>query len=91
MYSLDNLQGFPKVLRMDQGGRGVDVLYDLPLLLAARGTKPILQYKPKGCICQEPLSLCHTPWENCSSSTGRRWPWFSRSPPVFCGVEQGEV
>lgn len=26
------------------------------------GTKPILQYKPKGCICQESLNLCHTPW-----------------------------
>lgn len=34
MYVLDYLQGFPEVLRMDQGGRGVSVLYDLPLLLA---------------------------------------------------------
>lgn len=62
MYVLDYLQGFPEVLRMDQGGRGVGVLYDLPLLLAGPGTKPVLQYKPKVCVCQEPLNLCHTPW-----------------------------
>lgn len=62
MYVLDHLQGFPEVLRMDEGGRGVDVLSDLPLILAGLGTKPIQQYKPKGCICQEPLNLCHTSW-----------------------------
>lgn len=61
LYVLDYLQGFPEVLRMDQGGRGVGVLHDLLLLLAALGTKPILQRKPKGCNCQEPLNLCHTP------------------------------
>lgn len=62
MYVLDYLQGFPEVLKMDQGGRGVGVLSDLPLILAGLGTKPILQHKPKGCICQEPLNLHHTRW-----------------------------
>lgn len=46
---LDYPQGFPEVLSVDQGGRGVGVLYDLPLLLAGLGSKSILQ-KPKGCI-----------------------------------------
>lgn len=58
---LDYPQGFPEVLRVDHGGRGVGVLYDLPVLLAGLGTKPILQ-KPEGGICQEPLNLCHPPW-----------------------------
>lgn len=45
MYVLDCLQGFPEVLKMDQGGRDGGVLYDLPLILTDLGTKAFLWYK----------------------------------------------
>lgn len=47
MDGLDYLQGFPEV---DQDGRDVGVRYDLPLILAGRGTKTFLWYKPKDCF-----------------------------------------
>lgn len=61
MDALDYLQGFPEVLKMDQSGRDVGVLYDLPLILAGLGTKTFLWYKPKDCF---PRITWHvlTPW-----------------------------
>lgn len=50
MDALDYLQGFPEALKMDQSGRDVGVLYDLPLILAGLGTKTFLWYKPKDCF-----------------------------------------
>lgn len=42
MDALDYFQGFPEVLKMDQGRRDVGVLYDLPLILGWSGHKDIL-------------------------------------------------
>lgn len=50
MDVLDYFQGFPEVLKMDQDGIDVGVLYDLPLILAGLGTKAFLWYKPKDCF-----------------------------------------